>query len=58
MYRIKSFGDTSYFRESAFDARNVILDVLRNSGCGILEMRCGEVWRIVARFEPFYGIIM
>lgn len=57
-FRIKAYGDTSYFRASKESAEAVAIEVIQKNGCGYIEQRQPSgLWTLLSRFEPQYGIV-
>ncbi len=58
MFRVKSYGDSSFFRRTKNDADVAAQEVLQRNGCGCIEQKQESgLWKLVARFEPWYGIV-
>lgn len=58
MFRIKSYGGSSYFRDTEASANQEARTVLSKNGCGHIEKRMPNgIWKIISRFEPWYGIV-
>ena len=58
MFRVKSFGDSSFFRRTEDAATTAAQEVMKRNGCGCIERKQESgTWKLVARFEPWYGIV-
>lgn len=58
MFRVMSYGSTSYFRRTKKAAIDAAEGVMQQNGCGcIQERQTNGLWKITARFEPWYGIV-
>ena len=57
-FRVQAYGDVSYFRRSRDAADAAAQAVMARNGCGNIQQRqASGTWKIVARFEPWYGIV-
>lgn len=56
-FRTMAYGETSYFRSTKADAEAAANEVMARNGCGCIQQRQSDGWKIVSRFEPFYGIV-
>ena len=58
MFRVKSCGDTSFYRKEKGKAEDEAKTILQRNGCGFIEEKQSNgLWKIIARFEPWYGIV-
>ena len=57
-YRIACYGDMSYFRDSEEGAVRVAFELMKKNGCGYIARKTGEIWVMIARYEPWYGVVM
>jgi hypothetical protein len=58
MYRVMSYGDSSYFRDTEASAKEAAAAVLLRNGCGHIEKRMPNGrWQVISRFEPWTGIV-
>ena len=57
-FRVRSYGDSSFFRRTKNAADAAALEVMQRNGCGCIEQKQESgLWKLVARFEPWYGIV-
>lgn len=57
-FRVRAYGDTSYFRDSKEKAYATATQVMQGNGCGCIEQRQPNgCWKMISRFEPWYGIV-
>ena len=57
-YRIVDNGVMSYWRATPPEVAQVVGAILARNHSGYVELRNGEDWRVIGRFEPWYGFVI